>query len=452
MIYYAETPDSFKYSDFFYIHISFDKICKAGKKMSLEFYEIRFEDRKGRMVRREIEGDGEYWAPKLNLAMGNEHFTSFDEIPNFYEIAPYLKEFLILSPILEVIDLGIFKNLRKLNLHISAPEIKGLGKIKDLEWLDLSYTHFKKIEWLNRLKKIHNLNLKKVDISKIPEMGGLRKLKKFDLSHNKISKIEGLNGLEKLEILELSHNQIAKMEGFDGLKNLKHLNLSDNKISKIEGLNGLENLNFLYLSNNPISKIEGLEGLEKLNSISLSNSKIKSIAGIDCLQDIYSIDITNTNVSSLEPLKKFKKIGYIRARNCPIRSLHGINTDPNRVNEILIDSKNLSTTGANLLRKAVSRINSYRYREQDFPPLVEFYRRSTTELALQHINQFNLDSMPLTPQETERLIHEATQKERMILEDAVSKKILAPNDSILYQINNRFSISIKGRRDMKILL
>ncbi len=397
--------------------------------MPLEHFEVRFKNRDGKMIRREIRYPNGYEdgnGPVLNLSsMGDERVSSFDEIPNFYEIAPYLREFSIRSPISGNIDLSIFKKIHKLSFHSSHCEIEGLGKLKHLEWLNLSNTRFKKIEGLDQLKNLRRLILSNANLDKIPVLGELKKLERLELSHNQISKIEGLNGLENMINLNLSNNQISQTEGLVGLCNLRTLNLSHNQISKIEKLNGLKRLKILYLSHNPISRIENLEGINNLCNISLSNTDIKSIDEIVALSNLNLIDITNTSVSSLEPLKKFKKIGNIRAKNCPIRSLHGITTNPNHLHELLIDPENLSTTGALLYKTAISRHTSLRnFGIPEIINLLEFYHRPVTNLALQYANRSESRPRPLTAHETERIIHEATQKERTILENAVDNKKL----------------------------
>ena len=222
---------------------------------------------------------------------------------------------------------------------------------------------------------------------------------------------------------------------------------------KTVNLENFWNLWELRLSGAFLTKIVGLENLKKLNSITLSNTKINSLAGIENLTNIDFIDITNTDVSSLEPLKKLKKIGYIHAKNCPIRSLHGITTNPKYICELLIDPENLCPTGAQLYKMAISGSTFPPYIE--FRTLFKFYHRSTTDLALQYITQRTnpkLELESLTNFEVERLIHEATHKERMILENALDNEFLPPNDPILSKITARFSVNIAGNIKNKILL
>ena len=79
-------------------------------------------------------------------------------------------------------------------------------------------------------------------------------------------------------------------------------------------------------------------------------------------------------------------------------------------------------------------------------------------LIIQYNCKFKSNStpQPLSDYEIERLIHEASQTERMMLENAVSDKILLDDNFILSKINERFSILImndkKFENNFKMLL
>ncbi len=445
--------------------------------MPLEYTEVRFKnlnlDRK--WVTRQIEDiNGESGGPILNLTFKSGDIRSLDEIENLQDVAPYLKSFSITAIPSKTINIGKFYRLRGLKLGGAFLEkIKGLENLSHLKSLTLRSEKIEFMDDLKVLKNLETLNLPDNKIEKIEGLDGLEKLRKVNLSNNHISKIEGLDGLENLNILDLSNNQISKIEGLKGLKNLKQLFISHNQISKLENLSHLGNLYEFGLSHNQISKlenlrelkslqtiglnfnniskIEDLQGLENLQSVYLNNTKIKSIKEITRVPNLYSLNISNTSVSSLESLLKCNKIAYIRAENCPIRSLHGIHNESDQLRNLIINTVDLCPTGAQLYRIAISRHTSSRnFDIHEIPALLEFYRRSTTDLALQHANR-SADS-PLTTRETERLIHEATQKDRLILENAVENKILAQDDPILSQITARFSVKISRDTKLKILL
>ncbi|MBA7568843.1 hypothetical protein ES708_10579 [subsurface metagenome] len=443
--------------------------------MPLDHYEVRFKNSAGKWISRQIEDiNGIRGGPQLHLTFRPGDIRSLDDIENLQDVAPYLKSFSITAIPSKTINIGKFYRLRGLKLGGAFLEkIEGLKKLsylksltlrsekiefmddlkvlKNLETLNLSNNNISKIEGLKGLKDLRKVDLSKNQISKIEGLDGLENLENLNLSKNHISKIDGLNGLKKLKQLLMSHNQISKLENLSRLEDLYELGLSHNQISKLENLRKLESLQTIGLNFNTISKIEGLNGLKNMQSVHLSNTKIKSIAGIERIPNLYLIDLSNTDVSSLEPLLKCKKISAIRAEGCPIRSLHGIHNDSDQLRNLIISSENLCPTGAQLYKTAVSRHTSSRnFDIREIPALLEFYRRSTADLALQHANHST--AQPLTTPETERLIHEATQKDRKILENAVDNEILSQDDPILSQITARFSIDISSNPKLKILL
>lgn len=73
-------------------------------------------------------------------------------------------------------------------------------------------------------------------------------------------------------------------------------------------------------------------------------------------------------------------------------------------------------------------------------------------IYINSVRLFTWQSEPLTTHETERLIHEASQKERSVLENAVEKNLLSKDNPVLSQITARFSVDLSGKNDLKILL
>ena len=413
---------------------------------NLEVFEVRFKNREGKWVTKHVQNISDHWGPTLTVAQDNHNITSLDEIQNLEYVAPYIKEFTLGYNRLKHIDLSRFSRLRK--IHLDANKIKkiiGLDKIYDLEEIYLNFNSLKSIENLSHLKKLRKLVLKNNKISKIEGIKDLKNLKELDLSNNQISKIEGLVGLANLEKLNLSNNQISKIEGLDGLKNLKDLNLRNNNISKIKNIDSLVNLRRLFLKNNPVLRISGLSHSGKLKSLDLGGTKIKSLEGIEDAHNLTYLFISDSNVSSLEPLKNLKKISTLIIRENPVRSLYGFTPDMSHSYGLGIDPENLCPTGARLYKEATERKELGLFHGDDIRHVLEFYNRSVTDLALQHANQSDKSNqlLPLTATEIERLIHEASQKERMILEDAIDKNLLPPDDSILSQITAKFSIKVK---------
>ncbi len=137
-------------------------------------------------------------------------------------------------------------------------EIKGLDKLKDLEYLALDG---------NKIKEITGLET-------------LTNLKHLDLSYNKISELKNLNNQINLRVLWVIYNQITEIKGLDNLTELVTLDLTGNKIIKITSLDKLTKLVQLYLKDNSITEITGLDNLISLRELNLASNRITEIKGL----------------------------------------------------------------------------------------------------------------------------------------------------------------------------
>jgi len=89
-------------------------------------------------------------------------------------------------------------NLRYLGIK-NLSEIKGLERVKDIEFLDLSNNNF-------------------TDVKGIEQFAALKEL---NLQHNQLMDLSGLEKLENLEVLRLFGNEIYEAPEVESLKNLK---------------------------------------------------------------------------------------------------------------------------------------------------------------------------------------------------------------------------------------
>jgi Leucine-rich repeat (LRR) protein len=190
---------------------------------------------------------------------------------------------------------------------------KWLERFANLQSVNLSSNHIRKLENLEILTKLRYLSIECNHIKKIEGLDTLKNLEgvRFGESYhyhggNEIRKIENLNSLEKLEKLELAHNKIQKIEGLDSLNKLEELDLSYNQIELIEGLEKLSNLKNLNLGHNQIQHLD-LSVIPALEQIDLWNNPIKSITGFNELKRIESfiIDPTVFDQSTQDEFRKY---------------------------------------------------------------------------------------------------------------------------------------------------
>ena len=140
------------------------------------------------------------------------------------------------------------------------------------------------------------------------------------------------------------------------------------------------------------------------------------------------LDISHNKLNSLpESFKNIKNCEYLVIHHNPIRSLSNINL--NFLSYLIHDrwdlyeNELLEYVYINYIEKLKS-CYSDAY-EEILKELIEYYKKSPRQLALQHAD----DQNALTDEEKERLAYEGGWKEREILELKVP-----PNDSILEEI------------------
>lgn len=186
-----------------------------------------------------------------------------------------------------LVHLNYLKNLKKLNLGVTnlkdtSPlsnltnleklcvsgsdrlyEVKGLEKLKSLEYLDVGGSPISSIKKINAPDTLRHLSIRGDEIEKLAYLDKFPNLESF-VFEGDIEKIEGLDELQKLKELFISGNGLKKIEGLDKLQNLEILDLSNNLLKEIRGLDALVNLKQLNLNENEIVKIENLDNLTKL--------------------------------------------------------------------------------------------------------------------------------------------------------------------------------------------
>jgi len=163
---------------------------------------------------------------------------------------------------------------------------------------------------LGKLADLQYLNLINAGITIIENLSNLVNLKVLVLSFNTINKIQGLEDNLNLERLELSYNQIAKIENMETLAKLKILEINNNYIQNFSDLNHLKNnnpaLEELSIRSNPftssrnykprvlsilpnLKKIDGFSVMEKDKEILTKAQNIEISKGLVMAGSKFSI-------------------------------------------------------------------------------------------------------------------------------------------------------------------
>lgn len=127
------------------------------------------------------------------------------------------------------------------------------------------------------------LKIKKLDASgynnskKIRSLKGIGKLKNLislDVSYNNISSLSAIENLSKLNVLDGSFNKIKNIKSIKHLYNLKHLILDGNKIVSLKEIENLTNLESIYVQLNRVKELPDLKQHTKLVDANFKYNKI----------------------------------------------------------------------------------------------------------------------------------------------------------------------------------
>ena len=229
----------------------------------------------------------------ISSLRGLERLKNLKELRVWCEEVSSVKE-------IETIDSLV---LLKLYCPYPPPSLIDLTNLKNLETLQL--TGVESREMVHGIEKLKHLDLKNNDI---PEISGMEKclnLEFLSFSSNPLTKLEGLSQLKYLKHLDVSSTQITRIENIEHLKNLETLSLGHNSISRIEGLESLTRLKVLDLTNylgesiTPIEEIHCLDHLTNLETLILSGQRITELKNLPT-QSLKLVDVAWNKIERID--------------------------------------------------------------------------------------------------------------------------------------------------------
>jgi internalin A len=192
------------------------------------------------------------------------------------------------------------KQIIGLCLHeVNLERIDFLKHLKNIEYLDLSYTELKNFSALQNIIKLTRLNLRGNKINETSFLKYLIYLEELDLSGNFTNDLDNIKELRNLTHLNLSFNQFTNIKCLSGLSKISSLNLSGNQINDISILRELKNLTHLYLSGNKKSDVSILKELKNLKYLDLSANQLKKINGLENLSNLTCLDLSGNKLRIL---------------------------------------------------------------------------------------------------------------------------------------------------------
>lgn len=128
-------------------------------------------------------------------------------------------------------EMGYFTELKVVKLQENGiANIEHLGKLINLEWLDLGANNISNIAALANCTALKTLILETNQITNIDSLKNLTNLKCLDLGMNRITTLNPISQCTKLKVLLASENLISSVAPLCRLRNLEDLQLWDNPL------------------------------------------------------------------------------------------------------------------------------------------------------------------------------------------------------------------------------
>lgn len=209
-----------------------------------------------------------------------------------------------------------FTQLKRLNVggcDIKHPEKLLAALPQTLESLELGTTslptapgsgqvHLTDSSALARFTQLKHLSLSGITLNDTKFLGKMGDLEDLNLAHTGTHELSPLNTHTRLKTLDISENELSDISTLSSLTNLTNLNISNNNIQSLDPLKNLKQLETLDASNNKIEKIDALQGLTKLKTLTLNHNKISSLEALKDHNALAQLDIESNCVKDVAPL------------------------------------------------------------------------------------------------------------------------------------------------------
>lgn len=209
-----------------------------------------------------------------------------------------------------------FTQLKRLNVggcDIKHPEKLLAALPQTLESLELGTTslptapgsgqvHLTDSSALARFTQLKHLSLSGITLNDTKFLGKMGDLEDLNLAHTGTHELSRLNTHTRLKTLDISENELSDISALSKLTNLTNLNISDNNIQSLDPLKNLRQLEMLDASNNKIEKIDALQELTKLKTLTLNHNKISSLEALKDHNALAQLDIESNCVKDVAPL------------------------------------------------------------------------------------------------------------------------------------------------------
>ncbi len=144
-------------------------------------------------------------------------------------------------------------------------------------------------------------------------LGKLKNLERLDLHNSQIDKLDGLVGLTKLKFLNLTYTPVVDLAPLKAFSELESLDLSYTTVEDISPVSKLKNLKTLILYGVPIQSIAPLKELSLLNRLNLSNTGVsdEDLDVLEAMPALKTLYLRGTSVSPDRINKLVRDLGFL---------------------------------------------------------------------------------------------------------------------------------------------
>lgn len=250
------------------------------------------------------------------------------------ELQDYINNLTITDPVLQSCFTGSVPQGQTLyeltsfscqDRDLSQADMTQLGKLVNLQTLDLRYSKLTDISALSNLTKLKSLAIEFNDLtdSSATALSKMTDLEYLNLSFNNFTTTSFLANMNKLTELHLEANEISDISYLEGKTTLKKLWLDDNRFTYIGYLSGLTGLTHLGLGyNHSTSDNAGISNISALQN--LTNLQVLVLDGNDITADV------TQGTGALTALTGLQKL-YLRDNNIEATTNNGLSPIPRQL-------------------------------------------------------------------------------------------------------------------------
>lgn len=258
-----------------------------------------------------------------------------------------VEELCLTYPITNIKQLANFRNLKKLQILLSASQdkiqlpkwlpkffndffgiqkkhvnIKAIGRLKNLQELQIG-GDVTDVAPLVKLKNLKLLRFRNIDVNSIKSLEKLSQLTSLDCNNTNIRDLTPLEKLINLQSLYLSSTQIHSLDALMNLTSLRELDIGlCGQINDVTPLANLTNLAQLRIDHTPINDINALMNLKNLTNLDLKYCyKITDIKPISNLINLQRLDLSYTKVNDISPLVNLTNLQALRLHRTPVSNI-----------------------------------------------------------------------------------------------------------------------------------